>query len=457
MNRPRSRPVVPVLNALWLTKFKSFRDATMALSDLTLLIGKNGSGKSNAIDGLTALARLADGEDVRDALDGSRADSEPIRGGAEGCAPHGEDEFELACTVAAGTAAYALHVVVQVRPEVRIRHERLWVVGGVTYGNRMLDGRDLLVTDDADDRRSDLDARWFNGKRGVDPRLPFASNRLLITQLPARLPADTEAARIVHQGAAAVRAALRSVFILDPVPHLMRQYVNVRDNALRRNAENLGAAVAAVAERSDADFEELQNLLRAMPDRPFQNISMARSSLGDVLVTMTETDPLSGAVHTVPARLMSDGMLRFLAVGTALLSAPPLGETAAADVALTGVGQRLLVIEEVENGLHPQMAARVVSLVRRQSQGRSIRTLVTTHSPALLDALDVSDHRGVLVCDRDPSTGTSRLTRLVDLPGYATTMARGSLGEVVGRGLLAEASEERPPMSTEFAELLGGA
>ena len=455
MSRPRSRQAVAILDGLRLTEFKSFERAILPLPELTLLIGKNGSGKSNAIDGLTALARLADGDDVRDALDGSRSDSEPIRGGAEGCAPHGSDQFELGCRVTVGKAVYELDVAVQVRPEVRIRWERLTVVGGVTYGNRSLDGRDLLVTDDPDDRRLDLVGRWFNGKRGVDPGVPFASNRLLITQVPTRVPADTEAARIVQAAASAVRAALSSVFVLDPVPHLMRQYVNSRDTDLRRNAENLSAAVAAVQERSGPDFEELQDLLRAMPDRPFQNISMARSDLGDVLVSLAETDPRSGEVNTVPARLMSDGMLRFLAVGTALLSAPLLGERVGAGP--DGAGQRLLVIEEVENGLHPEMAARVVSLVRRQSEKRSSRTLVTTHSPALLDALEGADHRGVVVCDRDPRTGTSRLTRLVDLPGYPTTMARGTLGDVVGRGLLAEAAQERPVISQRFARLLGGA
>ena len=150
-------------------------------------------------------------------------------------------------------------------------------------------------------------------------------------------------------------------------------------------------------------------------------------------------------------------MLRFLAIGTALLSAPLAGQVAG-EVAGDVPGQRLLVIEEVENGLHPEMAARVVSLVRRQSETRSIRTLVTTHSPALLDALSGDDHRGVVVCDRDPDTGWSRLTRLVDLPGYASVMARGTLGDVVGRGLLGEAAaQDRPPLSDRFARLLGSA
>ena len=45
------------------------------------------------------------------------------------------------------------------RPEVRIRSERLWVIRGVTYGNRELDGRDLLVTEEYEGRQNDLDAR----------------------------------------------------------------------------------------------------------------------------------------------------------------------------------------------------------------------------------------------------------------------------------------------------------
>lgn len=443
-----------MLETLLLTAFKSFRGADLPLLDLTLLIGRNGSGKSNALDGLTALARLAAGDDVRDALDGSRADSEPIRGGAEGCAPHGLDEFRLGCRVRWGKATLALDVVVAVRPEVRITGERVGVISGLWHGNRSLDDRALLETDAGYGNRSDLTGRWFNGKRGLDPPVTFASNRLLVTQVPTRIPKDTEAARLVHGAAGAIRAALRSVFVLDPVPHLMRQYVNARDSELRRNAENLSAAVAALQHAAPDDFDELQELLRSMPDRPFQDIVLARSDLGDVLVALSEADGNGGVVR-VPARLMSDGMLRFLAVGTALLSAPR-DEDPEGVLDVEAASQRLLVVEEVENGLHPEMAARVVSLVRRVSERRRIRTLVTTHSPALLDALDATDHRGVIVCDRDPGSGRSRLMPLVDLPGYPSVMARGTLGDVVGRGLLAEATRERPTASAAFAELLGG-
>lgn len=60
------------ITGLWLTAFKSFRDVVMPLEPLTVLIGRNGSGKSNALDGLDVLRRLAVVGDVRDALEERR-------------------------------------------------------------------------------------------------------------------------------------------------------------------------------------------------------------------------------------------------------------------------------------------------------------------------------------------------------------------------------------------------
>jgi predicted ATPase len=150
---------------------------------------------------------------------------------------------------------------------------------------------------------------------------------------------------------------------------------------------------------------------------------------------------------------MSDGMLRFLAIGAALLSAP----LTKSKVSGQGepAGQRTLVIEEIENGLHPTMAAQVVELVKNESTRRRIRTIVTTHSPPLLDALEGDDHPGVIVFDRDKA-GWSRARRLVDLPGYPELIAAGGLGTGIVSGGLTDAADERPAISDEFNRLLVG-
>ncbi|WP_246564195.1 AAA family ATPase [Streptomyces roseirectus] len=433
-----------------LTSFKSFTDQCLPLQDLTVLIGRNGSGKSNALDGLMVLSRLALGEPVRDVLDGPRSGGEePIRGGVEGCAPLGEDSFKLGCRVRSGQAVFDLDVEIAVRPEVRILREELTAVEGVPYGGRRLAaGRALLASDPVDPRRSDLKVRYFNGRRGLDPGVPFVADRLLTTQVPARLPATTEATKVVHRAAQDVLAVLREVFLLDPVPHLMRQYVNARDTELRRSADNLSAAVESLHQTDSAAFDRLTDLVAGMPEYPVRGISSVDTRLGDVQLVLRESG-YHGTDHDVPARLLSDGMLRFLAFGTALLSAP---------VSDDGKGplpaQRHLVIEEIENGLYPTQAARVLRLMKEESEHRSIDVLFTTHSPALLNSLAAQDHSGVVVCSRDRMTGESVLTRLTELPGYVDLLAAGDLGDAVTKDRLPDAVLPRDTSMTSVEDFL---
>lgn len=428
----------PYLEELRLTAFKSFRDASLPLSDLTLLIGRNGSGKSNAIDGLQVLAKLAQGDDLREAIEGNRGEGSEIRGGVRGSAPFGERAFSLGCRVRAGGDCYALDLVVQVDPDVQIVSESLW---SVEPGDEK-----LLETDEPERDRTDIVARYHNGKRGPNPALPFRSTRLLTAQVASRVPSSTKATQRVHLAAARVLEALQAVFVLDPVPSLMRQYVPARDTVLRRRAENLSAAVGALLADPESE-SRLRELVRELPEQAVDRITVESSSLGDVIIALDERRGKSNV--PVSARVMSDGMLRFLAFAAALLEAPLLesgddGET----------GHTMLVIEEIENGLHPSQAARVVELIKAEARRRRIRTLATTHSPAMLSALRAEDHEGVVVCDRDPDSGGSRLRRLIDLPAYPRAMATGSLGDAVVRRRL-EDRDDRDALRELDAVLAG--
>ncbi|MFD5554059.1 AAA family ATPase [Streptomyces sp. NPDC127068] len=440
----------PRLEEVRLTSFKSFTAQCLPLHDLTVLIGRNGSGKSNALDGLMVLSRLALGEPVRDALDGPRSEGEePIRGGAEGCAPLGEAGFRLGCRVRSGQAVFDLDVEIAVRPEVRILREELTAVEGVPYGGRRLAaGRSLLASDPVDPRRSDLKVRCFNGRRGLDPGVPFAADRLLTSQVPVRLPATTEATKLVHRAARDVLTVLREIFLLDPVPHLMRQYVNARDSDLRRSADNLSAAVEHLHQTDPGAFDRLTDLVAGMPEYPVRGVSSVDTRLGDVQLVLRESG-YHGREHDVPARLLSDGMLRFLAFGTALLSAPVSNGDAGSLRA-----QRHLVIEEIENGLYPTQAARVLRLMKEESQRRSIDVLFTTHSPALLNSLTAQDHSGVVVCSRDRESGESVLTRLTELPGYVELLAAGDLGDAVTKDRLPAAVQPRDTSTTSVEDFL---
>ncbi len=406
----------PYIEELRLTRFKSFRDAVLPLRDLTLLIGRNGSGKSNALDALHVLSRLAEGEDLREAIDGNRREGQEVRGGARGCAPYGESSFALGCTVVRGTDRIDLDLEVQTEPDVQIVAERLCVKSRGAQAKR------LFITDDPQPGLVDINVRYNNGKKGRNPILPFRSDRLLTAQVPTKVSATTAATRELHEWALLVVDALRGVFILDPVPSRMRQYVPARDTVLRRQADNL-AAVIGDLEHDEVRRERLAELVTALPEQTIAGVGVESSPLGDVIVSLRET--FGSEEYAVSGRVMSDGMLRFLAFAAALLEAP---EVAVAED--TGANTQL-VIEEIENGLHPSQAARIVQLIKHESGRRRIRTLATTHSPAMLTALDAGDHRGVILCRRNRHTAVSELVSLVDLPAYPEALAAGTLGDAV--------------------------
>ncbi len=96
----------------------------------------------------------------------------------------------------------------------------------------------------------------------------------------------------------------------------------------------------------------------------------------------------------VDNRGMSDGTLRYLSTLAALVGKKP-GTT--------------VVVEEVDNGLHPSRAKKLISALRELGKKKGIDVIVTTHNPAVLNALEAEDVPGVVVCYRDADEGdTSR-------------------------------------------------
>ncbi len=411
------------ISELRLTAFKSFRDVVLPLAPLTVLIGRNGAGKSNALDALEVLSRLAKGTEIRDALDGVSRDAGPVRGGVEGCPPLGSDTFELGVTVRQASGSdIRLDVRIQVRPQVQVLWERL--VGNVAGRRRV-----LLETLAPQSDRADIETKLWNGKQGRNPHRQFRASHLVTAQLPLRLEGRTEAEQHILQTAGDVLAVLGGVFHLDPIPHLMRQYVPEQDVVLRRTGENLSAAVARLQHDEPPKFTALADIIKDLPEHEIRAIEIRRGGFGEVMLGLSEIK--DGKPTTISARQMSDGMLRMMAIATALLAG---GRGLAIDSAASGSNPLTLVIEELENGLHPALAARVVELLKSSAQQQGYQVVLTTHSPALLNALNGNDHSGVVVIGRDRETGRSRAIRLVDLPGYYAMMASGGLGDAVAAG-----------------------
>ncbi|MFE7508958.1 AAA family ATPase [Promicromonospora sp. NPDC057488] len=428
------------LTELRLTAFKSFHDQVLPIDPTTILIGRNGSGKSNALDALDVLARLANAQDIKDALD-------PVRGGAASCAPHGTDAFRLGCTVASHAGHFEYDIEVRVRPQIEILYEQI--------SRRNPDGG------------GNVDLFWSDVSDGVEtyglpdtPReRPVGSPRRTSFIASMKFAGPPSRAGLLHDienpdvselvAAGCLVEALRSVFHLEPIPAGMRDYVAETDHELRRDAANVSAALARLSVEHPAQVDRLRGLIGAVSDLDVAHLGFTRTDLGDVMLLVAEL--VGAATDTTPARELSDGLLRLAAVGTALLS-----ERDELDLPATIVTEpsTTLVMEEIDNGLHPAQAKRVLDLVREATAEQGSRIILTTHNPALLDAATGEMNRSVIVCYRDKESGRSVLSRVTDLPGYARAMTVGGIGDAVTQGRLA-GPEERSADDSVLRGILG--
>lgn len=90
-----------MLKKLILKNWKSFKYAELPIDPLTVLIGANASGKSNIVDALEFLNRIASNLQIKTALEGDRL-IPPIRGGVEWAARKAEErekQFTLSMLV----------------------------------------------------------------------------------------------------------------------------------------------------------------------------------------------------------------------------------------------------------------------------------------------------------------------------------------------------------------------
>ena len=171
------------------------------------------------------------------------------------------------------------------------------------------------------------------------------------------------------------------------------------------------------------EFEDkLTKYLRPLPEKDLRRVWAEKVGLfnGDAMLYCEEkwTD---NSTLQLDARGMSDGTLRFIAIIVALL---------------TGVPQSLLIIEEVDNGLHPSRSEELVKVLRELGNERSIDILCTTHNPALIDALGHKMMPFISYVKRDAETGTSIIALLEDKENLAKLMAGHTIGDMMTNDLI---------------------
>ena len=375
-----------MLTRLRVKGYKSLSDVEVALKPLMLLFGPNAAGKSNILDAVQLISRLATSRTLKEAFD-SPCRGKPLEsftmgdGGIKGL----RKQERLAFSIEAD-----LHISDAITEAVD-REILEMQLGGAASGNvpaqvrerrlryrlavEMLPNSGLLrATDEY------LAALTADGK-------PTRKRRAFIEREGNRIHLRREGqARPIQYECHLDRAILSMPHYAPHCPHLtaarrelerwrffyfeprerMRATIPIKEvRHVGPMGEELAAFLLTLKTRQPRQFEAMEKALKMfLPD--VDGIETDVNDLGEAEFGLRENGV------AIPARVLSDGTLRLLGL-----------------LALTGADETpaLVGLEEPENGLHPRHIELIAEMLKTGLFTGETQYIVTTHSPILPDQL----------------------------------------------------------------------
>lgn len=358
--------------------FRSFRNLDVTLGPVTVLIGANGSGKSN----LVSLFRL-----VEWMMKGDLQLFIRRSGGASTLLYQGPKETsKLSVTVQA--------------PSPDERYERL---------------------------KAEFELEW-----GADDQLFFAEQKFAVLGGQTGYNGFMEGHKPPEMSRECVLATQSDFGGGHPAPEMVRELLSgwrvyhfqdtsaqagIRRSSdvtsgytLRANGENLAAFLLHLQKNHRPYYERIVAVIRGVV--PFFRDFLLLPAASKVAIRWRSQD----SEYEFGAHQLSDGTLRFMAI-TALLLQP--------DESFPG----LMVLDEPELGLHPYAISVLAGMVRQASA--KARIVLATQSPALLDhftaqeVLVLEQHQG---CSRADSLDEHRLQAWLEEYSLSELWEKNRLG-----------------------------
>lgn len=408
-----------MIEQIIIKNFKSYNDTILELAPLTLLIGANASGKSNGIEAIRLLSWLAHGRRLDDILQGVQQTDVNIRGTLADLI---FDQSQSPVFTLGGAFSnmgewknFSISIEIESEKKLRIIDER------VTSDNQTLP---LYWIKEASPTYSHEVQVAFNNfsRGGVKPTIPCTDQQAIFTQLdvPSRFDVTKakEPREVIPEVARKLQHAFKQIIFLDPIPRHMAGYSFISDDQLREDGANVSSILYNLCQKP-AYKDKILRFIQSLPEQEIVDIKFIETPRREVMVQLEESFGQRKVIREAP--LLSDGTLRVLAIAAALLSAAE---------------GSLLIIEEVDNGIHPSRANMILNNIQKIARQRALHVLLTSHNPALLDSLPDEAIPNVVACYRDPQQGDSRLIRLANLLDYPELLAQGPLGQLMTQGVI---------------------
>ena len=454
--------------SITIKNFKSYKEATLPLSPLTLLIGANASGKSNAIEAFRFLSWVAGGERLSTLKNRVNDSDKVVRGSVFDLALN-DKNFTLSMEL--NEANYKIDFIVDL-DELYILDEclslnisnniqKLYILRDALLNKEYLKTLDLesfiyekfLLTNNEEYNVFITHNNSFIGLSSIKTEyskdLAFLHT---LVELHDKIYHNKSFGKDIKESINnfennihEIDSKFRLTRFFDFQPSNMRKE-SIVSKELNYNGSNVAGVLSHTLDKNSDYKNKLLNFIKHIPEQNIVDIRFCVDSRRRVEFVLIEK--FGRNKRECPMDLLSDGTLKVLGIAAALLSVPE-GST--------------VVIEEIDNSIHPTRAHEILSLLRQYAKERQLNLLLSTHNPALMDALPDEALADVVFCYRDPKQGDSKLVRLGDLDDYLGLVAQGTLGDLVTQGIVERfvkhptTPEQRKKQALDWLNQLQGA
>lgn len=346
--------------------FKSLAHFSLTLEKFNCLIGMNGAGKSSVLQAIDFVAQLMEGR-IDDWLEMREWTAQELN-------------FKL-------------------RPESNIRLGLVYrtsnqdkVVWGCAFNrHELLCSHESITINGVEQFR--VKSRHYRIGGKTDTEIAFKYQGSLLSQLR-----DSELPDSILEFRNAMRR-IRSLELL--APNLMRKRARTTDHDIGAGGEKLSAFLHGI---KGSNRERLIKLLRGFyPNLIDYKVSSQKAGWKK----LTVIEQFGEQRLETEARHINDGLLRVLAI-----------------LAQADSDRSLILLDEIENGINPEIVEKLVDALVDTTQ----QILVTTHSPMILNYLEDDVARGSVQYIYKNPAGETHARRFFDIPNIGKKL------EIMGAG-----------------------
>lgn len=368
-----------MIEKIHIRNFKSAANLVLTLSKFNCFIGMNGVGKSTILQSIDFLSQLMTGN-VQNWLASRGWTVQELN-----CKLRKESNVGITVEYRTQTGQLLIWESAFNRHDLRCSLERITLDEDVIFISR---GHEYLI-------------------EGRKQPISFTFQGSILSQLK-----DSELPPLILEFRDALRR-IRSLELL--APHLLRKRARTEDNDIGAGGEKLSGYLHNI--KGDTKEHLLELLKMFYPNLIDFRVASLRAGWKKLMVVeqFGEQKLETEATH------LSDGLLRILAV-----------------LAQTESDHPLVLLDEIENGINPEIIEKLVDTLVNAYQ----QIIVTTHSPMILNYLDDDAARTSVQYIYKNPTGETKARRFFDIPNIGKKLEFMGAGEAFVDTDLVKLTEE---------------